>query len=212
MLDAGLACIEAYGIEATSVTAVAERAGTSIGAIYFRFGDKEGFIQAALQRGFDRIRAETEALLAQAVMQGKRPEEVIYAFVDLAVQIQRNSQGVFRAVLKRALDDPRAWEPVGRLGNDVSARLLATLERFPEVSAIPDWQHKVLLGIHAARTAHFNSLYNLQAPLPSDHKQLVTELRELVVRFLGLPAETAPDKRRTKRSRTGQASSQSENS
>ena len=45
LLDAGLACIEAVGIEATSMALVAERAGASIGALYFRFGDKERFVR-----------------------------------------------------------------------------------------------------------------------------------------------------------------------
>lgn len=191
LLDAGLACIEEFGIDATPMTVAAERAGVSIGAIYFRFGDKEGFIQAALQYGFNQIRADTEVLLAQAVMQDKSPEDVIGAFVELAVQVQSSRQRLFRAVLKRALDDPGAWDPVGHLGIEMSSRLVDTLQRFPVVTAIPDWKHKVLFGIHAARTAHFNSLYNAQAPLPADHSQRIAELRGLVVSFLGLPVDGA---------------------
>lgn len=198
LLDAGLACIEAVGIEATSMALVAERAGASIGALYFRFGDKERFVQAALARAFDRIRAETDALLAYAVMQDKPPAAVIVACVDLAVKIQSRSQGVLRAVLKRALDDPAAWEPVGRLGNEVSGRLVDTLARYPEVTAIPGWRDRIMLAMHAARAMHFNSLYNPQSPLPSDPERMVAALSDLVLGHLGLPPDTGAEPARSR--------------
>ena len=187
LLDAGLAHFEAHGFEGLSMQAVAERAGTSIGALYFRFGDREGFVQAVLERGFDQIRQDTDDLLAKATARHASPHEVIRAFVDLAVRVQQNSQGVFRAVLRRALVDPAAWEPVGRLGNDATRRLVATLAQYPEVTAIPDWESRLMFGVYAARGAHFNGIYNSQAPLPKGHEALVQVLYELVVSYLGLP-------------------------
>lgn len=192
LLDAGLAHFEAHGYEGLSMQAVAERAGASIGALYFRFGDREGFVQAVLERGFDQIRQDTDALLAKATAEHASPHAVIRAFVDLAVRVQQNSHGVFRAVLRRALVDPQAWEPVGRLGNDATRRLAATLAQYPEVTAIPDWESRLMFGVYAARGAHFNSFYNAQAPLPQGHEAMVQVLYELVVRYLGLPPATAP--------------------
>ena len=86
LLDAGLAHFAEQGFDGLSMSAVAERAGTSIGALYFRFGDREGFVQALLQRGFDGIRQETDALLAKAIAAHQSPTEVIGAFIDLAVR------------------------------------------------------------------------------------------------------------------------------
>ncbi|ARU04267.1 TetR family transcriptional regulator [Comamonas serinivorans] len=190
LLDAGLAHFEEHGFEGLSMQAVAERAGTSIGALYFRFGDRESFVQAVLARGFDRIREDTDRLLAKATAEHASPHAVIRAFVDLAVRVQQNGHGVFRAVLRRALVDPSAWEPVGRLGNDATRRLVAALARHPEVTAIPDWEQRVMFGIYAARGAHFNGMYNAQAPMPREHEALVDMLYGLVTRYLGLPEPT----------------------
>ena len=188
LLDAGLAHFAAQGFEGLSMQAVAERAGTSIGALYFRFGDRERFVQAVLARGFDRIRADTEQLLAKVTAAHASPQAVIRAFVDLAVRVQQNSHGVFRAVLRRALVDPAAWEPVGRLANDATRRLIAALAQYPEVTALPDWEQRVMFAVFAARGAHFNGMYNAQAPLPRTHDALVDVLHDLVLRHIGLPA------------------------
>ena len=190
LLDAGLAHFAEQGFDGLSMSAVAERAGTSIGALYFRFGDREGFVRALLARGFDQIRQDTDALLAQAIANHRTPHEIIRAFVDLAVRVQVNSHGVFRAVLRQALVDPAAWAPVGQLGNDATQRLIDTLARFPAVTAIADWRERVLFGIYAARGAHFNSFHNPQAPVPATHDALVNTLTELVLRHLGLPDES----------------------
>ncbi len=193
LLDAGLAHFAEQGFDGLSMSAVAERAGTSIGALYFRFGDREGFVQALLQRGFDGIRQETDALLAKAIAAHQSPTEVIGAFIDLAVRVQENSHGVFRAVLRRALDDHSAWEPVGRLANDATSRLVETLSHYPEVTAIADWEQRIRFGVFAARAAHFNRFYNLQAPMPANRAAMVAMLQALVVRNLGLPFATQGD-------------------
>lgn len=190
LLDAGLDLLQTQGFEGLSMQAVAERAGASIGALYFRFGDREGFVRAMLARGFDQIRQDTDALLAQAIAHHHTPHEIIRAFVDLAVRVQLNSHGVFRAVLRQALVDPAAWAPVGQLGNDATQRLIDTLAHFPAVTAIADWRERVLFGIYAARGAHFNSLHNPQAPVPATHDALVSTLTDLVLRHLGLPDES----------------------
>lgn len=192
LLDAGLAHFTEHGFDGLSMSAVAERAGTSIGALYFRFGDREGFVQALLQRGFDGIRQETDALLAKAIAAHQSPTEVIGAFVDLAVRVQENSHGVFRAVLRRALDDQSAWDPVGRLANDATSRLVETLSHYPEVTAIADWEQRIRFGVFAARAAHFNRFYNPQAPMPANRAAMVAMLQALVVRNLGLPFAAHP--------------------
>lgn len=206
LLDAGLALVHEQGFDSLSMSAVAERAGTSIGALYFRFGDRERFVQAMLARGFDQVRDDTDQLLARAIAQHKTPAQVIGAFIELAVLVQEESHGVFRAVLRRALDDPQAWDPVAKLGNDATSRLVATLAQFPEVTAIADWEQRVRFGVFAARSAHFTSFYNTQAPMPKERAAMLRTLQALVVRHLGLP-EAAPAVRATRGSLRGSSRS-----
>ncbi len=184
LLDAGLRCISEQGIEGTMMSKVARDAGTSVGALYFRFGDKETFINAALQRGFDRIRAETSLLLGRAHEENVPAEEVIRRFLSWAVDVMIDNQGLFRAVLKRALVKPEEWDPVGQLGVDSSAILVETLRQYPSITGIADWERKLLFGVHAARSAVFLSDLKSHAPLPADRATLSEELARLVLAYL----------------------------
>lgn len=66
MLGATLELIDRGGIAAVTVAAVAQRAGTSNGALYHRFGDRSGLLAAAQDRALERIEAETAAAFATA--------------------------------------------------------------------------------------------------------------------------------------------------
>lgn len=163
---------------------VAKEAGTSVGALYFRFNDKETFINAALQRGFDKIRAETAVLLEAAHHQNAPAEEVIERFLALGVDVMIDNEGLFRAVLKRALVEPGAWDPVGQLGADASARLVEALREHASITCIEDWQRKLLFAVHAARSVVFMSDLKTQAPIPRDRGELSRELCRLVLAYL----------------------------
>ena len=184
LLDAGLRCLSEQGIEGTMMSKVAREAGTSVGALYFRFGDKETFINAALQRGFDRIRAETTLLLDRAHEENVPAEEVIRRFLSWAVDVMIDNQGLFRAVLKRALVKPEDWDPVGQLGVDSSATLVEALRQYESITDIVDWERKLLFGVHAARSAVFLSDLKTHAPLPADRATLSEELARLVLAYL----------------------------
>ena len=52
LLDAAEALLTAGGVDAVSVRAVADAAGTSTRAVYSRFGSKDGLTEALAQRGY----------------------------------------------------------------------------------------------------------------------------------------------------------------
>lgn len=184
LLDAGLRCISTCGIEGTMMSQVAREAGTSVGALYFRFNDKETFVNAALARGFDRIRTDTSLLLARAHDENVDAEELIRRFMAWTVDVLSDNAGLFRAVLKRALVEPKAWDPVSQLGADASATLVKALRDHETVTCIDDWERKVLFGVHAARSSMFLSDLNPRTPLPGDRATLCRELTRLVMACL----------------------------
>ncbi|MFC6344921.1 helix-turn-helix domain-containing protein, partial [Nocardioides hankookensis] len=50
MLEATLELLEAGGLQAVTVAAVAQHARTSNGSLYHRFGDRAGLLRAAQER------------------------------------------------------------------------------------------------------------------------------------------------------------------
>lgn len=163
---------------------VAREAGTSVGALYFRFNDKDTFIAAALRRGFDRIRVETSQLLTRAHEESLPADEVIGRFVAWTVDVISDHQGLFRAVLKQALLQPEAWEPVSQLGSDASAILLDALRGQEAIVRIPEWEARLLFGVGVVRSTVFMSGLNTRVPLPATRAELSRDLTRLVLAHL----------------------------
>lgn len=180
LLDAGLRCIAARGIEGTMMGRVAREAGTSVGALYFRFNDKETFINAAVARGFDRILASTPDLPVLVCQGALGALDAVGLLVGWWVEAVRDNQGLFRAVLKRALSAPRYGEPLERLERHTGAILVAALRDDASITAIPGWQQKLLFGLHAACSVVLLSALNADTS-PSD---LRPELIRLVLACL----------------------------
>lgn len=66
ILGAAAAEIARVGLDATTIEAIAERAGTSVGSIYQFFGGKEGIFQALVMLYLDGSRALFEGLLLES--------------------------------------------------------------------------------------------------------------------------------------------------
>src|SRR6516162_2269350 len=77
LLDIGRRLIEARGIDDCSMSDVAEAAGSSIGSLYFRFGNRERFIEEVMQRQIQSAREDFERLIAGLNASAKAPDEVI---------------------------------------------------------------------------------------------------------------------------------------
>src|SRR5690554_1625790 len=66
ILEHALACFNELGIEATTIDAVKTRCGTSVGAIYHHFGNKEGILSTLFFIAQDDQRAQLKAVLQKA--------------------------------------------------------------------------------------------------------------------------------------------------
>src|SRR6516165_11556024 len=65
LLDIGRQLIEERGIDDCSMSDVAEAAGSSIGSLYFRFGNRERFIDEVMQRHIAAGRSGFESFMGQ---------------------------------------------------------------------------------------------------------------------------------------------------
>ena len=85
VLDAALACFTEIGFSQTSVGAIRDRSGVSVGSIYHHFGNKEGVAVALYLRALDSYHAGVLAVLdtahgGEAVVKG-----VVGHYVDWVV-------------------------------------------------------------------------------------------------------------------------------
>ncbi|HSS15201.1 MAG TPA: TetR/AcrR family transcriptional regulator, partial [Rhizomicrobium sp.] len=89
------------GYEGARISDIAKRAGCSVGAVYFRFADKDALFFAIVES----FRAGTrERLPVLAASPFADPEEVIAAFVSASATQAREHRGLFRAIVERGFD------------------------------------------------------------------------------------------------------------
>jgi AcrR family transcriptional regulator len=115
------------GYEGARISDIAKRAGCSVGAVYFRFADKDALFFAIVEsfRGGTR-----ERLPVLAASPFANPEEVIAAFVSATAAQAREHRGMFRAIVERGFDQSLAMDMMFSIREELQAFLESALGRF----------------------------------------------------------------------------------
>ena len=185
LLAIGKRLIAEHGVDGCNMPDVAAAAGSSIGALYFRFGNKEKFVSEVMQRHVDQTRADLAKVLARIEANAKTPSDVIEAMTTWVVGGARRNEGLLRAQLRRALDRPGEWEPFRVLGQEIVEGILGLLDRFPQVHKTPEWQRHVRIAMQLIFGTLNNDLINRPGPLHLDDPQMSRELSLAALRTLG---------------------------
>src|SRR5271169_4261654 len=81
LLEIGRRLIEQRGVDDCSMNEIAAAAGSSVGALYFRFGNKERFVREVMQRQIETTRAHISSFLAETEVTATSPTAVIEAVI-----------------------------------------------------------------------------------------------------------------------------------
>ncbi|MBS0528039.1 MAG: TetR/AcrR family transcriptional regulator, partial [Proteobacteria bacterium] len=147
LLEIGRRLIEQHGIDNCSMNEVAAAAGSSVGSLYFRFGNKERFVGEVMRRLVDATHENALLFLGALETTATSPSDVIEATTRwFAAEFSKN-QGLLRAQMRRALDDPREWQPFQKLGREVIEGGIRILERLPQLRHDNGWQRRVRIAM-----------------------------------------------------------------
>jgi AcrR family transcriptional regulator len=127
ILDAAEALVAEKGFEDATVAEVVRRAGSSVGAFYSRFQDKEGLLYALYERYHEEAVATANLALDPARWEGRGASEILSAVVHFLVRIYRERRGLVRAFVVRNHGDAEFRARQDRLSHHVSDRLSALL-------------------------------------------------------------------------------------
>jgi AcrR family transcriptional regulator len=186
LLEIGRRLIEERGIDNCSMSDVATAAGSSIGSLYFRFGNREQFIDEVMQRQLDRARTDYEGILAEIASSATTPHDVVEALVRWIVRLFQQNQGLLRAQLRRSLESPQTWRPYREAGRNIVDGAIGLLERFQEVQDGPDWRLHVRIAMQMIFGTLNNILINRPGPLELDDGATGEELAKAAIRYLRL--------------------------
>lgn len=135
ILDAAEALVAEKGFDDSSVQEIVRRAGSSVGAFYARFRDKDGLLYALYERYLAEAQATADHALDPARWRGVPLAELIAAVVRFLVKVYRERAGLQRAFALRNKIDPEFQLREHRLSHEVNAKLAdLVLERSDELS------------------------------------------------------------------------------
>jgi AcrR family transcriptional regulator len=147
LLDTAEALLQERGFDNVSVAEIAQAAGSSVGAFYARFRDKNGLLHHLHERFCEEAMATADAALDPARWEGATVTEILAALIAFLEEDLRERGGMFRAFLLVGHADPRFQERDRRTGEHVLARLTALLlERRAEI-AHPDPAFAIAFGM-----------------------------------------------------------------
>lgn len=106
LLDAVEVELETSTVDALSVGDIAKRAGVSVGSVYFHFKNKQALIQAMVERFVNEWNATTDDATSAERWVDASLLEVLRGSAEYSLLQIRKAEGVTRAHLQLALEDP----------------------------------------------------------------------------------------------------------
>jgi len=188
LLDAAEALVSAKGFDDAGIADIAREAGSSVGAFYRRFADKDGLLHALHERFCDEAQATTDAALDPARWTGAPTDEVLREFTAFLVQVFREREGFFRAILQRGASDAVVRERTDHLFEHVADRLAALLRGRGGDIAHGDPNLAATVGLRLIIGTLTHTIQAQPHTLPLSDERRATELACAFTAYLGVPS------------------------
>ena len=177
LLDAAEIVFAEKGYDGAKISDIAEEAGVSVGAVYFRFKDKDALFSAIAEAFIEQARAGLGALLAGT--ENADRETVIRMFVAATARNFQTHRGLFRAIIERGFDHPPAMQTIFRFREELADALERTLYRKTNASLPIRVMTQMVYGFL------FTGIMNRRAPTKITDARAIAELAKACAAYLG---------------------------
>ena len=138
LLDAAETIAIAEGIEAVTVSRVAREAGSSVGAFYARFSDKDALVRCVFERFCDQATATARAVMDPARWRGTSLEDALETMMQFMLRMLHERRLLITALLHGATLDPELTALGHRLHRVITESLITMLDERGSDLAHPD--------------------------------------------------------------------------
>lgn len=118
LLEAGERVFAAKGYVGSRLSEIAEEAGCSVGAVYFRFKDKDALFFAIAESFAAEARAGLAARLAGVGAMAR--DDIVKMFVTEIARAYGEHPGLFRAIIERGFDQPQVMQVIFSLRDELA--------------------------------------------------------------------------------------------
>ncbi len=191
ILDAAEALVAEKGFEDATVGEIVRRAGSSVGAFYNRFRDKDGLLYALYERYLEQATLTADDALDPERWEGASVAEILDEVVRFLVSIYRTHGGVLRVFVLRNHTDVEFRARQERLSHYVADKLVELLlARRDEITA-PDPERAVGFGLTIAFSTIESAVLfgeTRSGALSLSDDELAAELTRAYLAYLGVRA------------------------
>jgi AcrR family transcriptional regulator len=131
LLEAAESVFAEKGYDGAKISDIAAEAGCSVGAVYFRFKDKDALFFAIAEEFIEDSRAGLENVFEANTSR----EQIVRSFVTRSAANFRKHRGLFRAIVERGFDHPFAMKAIFEFRDRFAAALEKSL-RIESVSSV----------------------------------------------------------------------------
>jgi AcrR family transcriptional regulator len=176
LLEAAESVFAEKGYDGAKISDIAEEAGCSVGAVYFRFKDKNALFSAIAESFIEDARKGLSALLSGA--QTLRADQIMRVFITGAAQNFRRHKGLFRAIVERGLDHPHAMKTIFGFREELTLALVKALKGTHATNLQVRVMTQMVYGFLIA------GVLNEQAPTKITDAKAIAELVNACVAYL----------------------------
>lgn len=191
ILDAAERMLEDGPIEKASVAAIAREAGSSVGAFYHRFPDKQALSRTLYERFRNESLATIEGNFGPERWRGHTLRQVLEALVDFTARDYLRRPGLRRFAMHLIESDPDVRVLAQGLSGATVAALARLLERRVDEMEHPD-PGLAAEFVHRMMFATLDQVAMFHGDPPTGHDigedALISELTRAICTYLGVPA------------------------
>ncbi len=194
LLDAAEALLQEKSWEDASVAEIARRAGSSVGAFYTRFRDKDALLAALQERFIEEATATAERAMAEMRWKEASICEIVRELVAFQMKIQDERRGLLHAIVLRSISSAEYQARGMRLAQHLEALFtkLVVARRHEILHPVP-----VVAAVFASRMIHGVMIQRLLFPVTTSfdapNVSLVEEITHAALAYLGVFPEDAVD-------------------
>lgn len=186
ILDAAERVVSEKGFERASISEIVQLAGSSVGAFYSRFKDKDALLGCLHDRFCEEAFATTDKALDPSQWEGASVREILVELIAFLVQIYAERRGMIRAFMVRGSIDPSFAEDGARLAGYIMNRMLELLLPRRGEFEHPNPELAIRFGMRMIFDSLDQSALGYERPLTLDDPRLPAELVRTYIGYLGV--------------------------
>jgi len=186
ILEAAEGAILELGLEQITVADVARRAGSSVGAFYARFPDKESLLRCVFQRFYEQAVATVDTVLEPARWQDASASELVASAMSFVVRVFREKRRLIVALTLRVARDPDLGAMSQAVGERIAVRINELLGARGDHLSHPNPEQAVGFAVWLVLSALNSRALGAEAGELIPESVIAGELTQMAIAYLGI--------------------------